>query len=184
MNHIFKHLLILAVLSFLLGIALATDTDGDGIDDADDNCVSVYNPDQLDTDGDLIGNECDADDDGDNIIDSQDAFPLDPKYSKDTDGDSLPDKYEQENGLDYQDSSDASLDIDNDGLTALEEFGFGTNHRRSDTDRDTLADNWELQNNKNPLVPDYVLTDSCFIGDQSNMCLYGLNQYFVNKENL
>ena len=126
MNHLFKNLLFLLITSFLSSGALSNDIDSDGIDDADDNCVSVYNPNQLDTDADLIGNECDADDDGDNIIDSQDAYLLDPRYSKDTDGDSLPDKYEQANGLNYQASSDATLDIDNDGLTAIEEFGFGT----------------------------------------------------------
>ena len=177
-------LFLFSILILLSSLGFADDTDGDGIDDSIDNCVSVSNADQVDTDSDGIGNDCDADDDGDNVIDSQDAFPLNPKYSKDSDGDGLPDKYEQENDLNYQDSSDASLDIDNDGLTALEEFGFGTNHRRSDTDRDTLPDNWELQNTKNPLIPDYVLTNSCFIGDQSNMCLSGQRQYFVTKDNL
>ncbi len=35
------------------------DSDGDGIPDADDNCPSVYNYYQVDTDGDGVGNECD-----------------------------------------------------------------------------------------------------------------------------
>jgi len=35
------------------------DTDGDGVADAEDNCVSVANADQADTDGDLRGNACD-----------------------------------------------------------------------------------------------------------------------------
>jgi hypothetical protein len=39
------------VLSFISNMALAAGKNG--VDDADDNCVSVYNPDQLDTDGDL-----------------------------------------------------------------------------------------------------------------------------------
>jgi hypothetical protein len=37
------------------------DTDGDGIFDADDNCPSTYNPNQLDTDHDGIGDVCDMD---------------------------------------------------------------------------------------------------------------------------
>jgi hypothetical protein len=37
-----------------------TDTDGDGIDDATDNCPLVANPDQADTDGDGKGDACDA----------------------------------------------------------------------------------------------------------------------------
>ena len=36
-----------------------TDTDGDGVADSVDNCVSVANPDQLDDDHDGIGNACD-----------------------------------------------------------------------------------------------------------------------------
>ena len=36
------------------------DTDKDGVADAVDNCVSMSNPDQLDTDGDKIGNACDS----------------------------------------------------------------------------------------------------------------------------
>jgi von Willebrand factor type D domain/Bacterial Ig-like domain (group 2) len=35
------------------------DTDGDGVPDASDNCVTVFNPDQLDTDGDGVGDACD-----------------------------------------------------------------------------------------------------------------------------
>ncbi|HET8932572.1 MAG TPA: PHB depolymerase family esterase [Polyangiales bacterium] len=34
------------------------DADGDGVDDQDDNCVHVANPDQADADGDCIGDAC------------------------------------------------------------------------------------------------------------------------------
>ena len=36
------------------------DTDGDGVPDSSDNCVSVANPDQADADGDGHGDACDA----------------------------------------------------------------------------------------------------------------------------
>ena len=35
------------------------DIDEDGVMNADDNCVEVYNPDQMDEDGDLMGDVCD-----------------------------------------------------------------------------------------------------------------------------
>ena len=44
------------------------DTDGDGVLDLDDNCVVVANPAQRDTDGDGLGNFCDADLNNDGIV--------------------------------------------------------------------------------------------------------------------
>ncbi len=41
--------------------AAAVDTDGDGVQDPQDNCTLVSNPAQLDADGDGYGNICDAD---------------------------------------------------------------------------------------------------------------------------
>ncbi|HUR99438.1 MAG TPA: choice-of-anchor Q domain-containing protein [Pyrinomonadaceae bacterium] len=56
--------------------APAPDSDGDGVPDATDNCVSTSNSDQLDTDGDGFGNACDVDDDGDGVADGADNCPL------------------------------------------------------------------------------------------------------------
>ena len=40
-------------------LALVDDADGDGIPDAEDNCVDVPNEDQADFDGDVVGDVCD-----------------------------------------------------------------------------------------------------------------------------
>ena len=55
------------------------DGDGDGIADEADNCPSLANADQLNTDGDALGNECDPDDDNDGILDAEDPYPLEVK---------------------------------------------------------------------------------------------------------
>ena len=71
------------------------DDDGDGFEEGPvngsisqwwlytpgDNCVIVSNPDQIDTDEDGRGDECDDDDDNDGVVDSEDASPLDPENS-------------------------------------------------------------------------------------------------------
>jgi|GEM_PF-2550671 len=52
------------------------DNDLDGIAEEDDNCPEDYNPDQVDTDSDGLGDVCDDDDDGDDIYDWMDNCPL------------------------------------------------------------------------------------------------------------
>ena len=62
-------------------VAIAADSDGDGVPDTVDNCPSDYNPNQTDTDGDGLGDACDDDDDNDAFSDTTELFvgtdPLD-----------------------------------------------------------------------------------------------------------
>ncbi len=51
------------------------DADGDGVADATDNCPSVANANQTNTDSDAQGDACDQDDDNDTVNDSTDACP-------------------------------------------------------------------------------------------------------------
>ncbi len=53
----------------------APDLDGDNVPDADDNCVRVPNPEQLDNDNDARGDLCDDDDDNDGVEDLADNCP-------------------------------------------------------------------------------------------------------------
>ena len=79
------------------------DSDGDAKPDSSDD-FPYDMTEQLDTDGDNIGNNADLDDDGDG----------------------LPDEYEIANGLNPLEASDALLDSDADGIIALDEYLFGS----------------------------------------------------------
>ncbi|MBK7861490.1 MAG: thrombospondin type 3 repeat-containing protein [Archangiaceae bacterium] len=81
-----------------MGLAKApvnADTDGDGVIDTADNCPTVKNADQKDTDGDHAGDACDGDNDNDGVPDEDDNCP-DVKNAdqKDTDGDDIGDACE------------------------------------------------------------------------------------------
>ena len=78
----------------------SVDSDGDGVPDGSDNCLTTPNPSQTDADGDTIGDACDTetgvtgigdcgdglDNDGDTFVDGADSGCL-----PDTDGDGVPD---------------------------------------------------------------------------------------------
>ena len=94
--------------------AYDADVDGDGIDNALDNCPTAANPSQMDTDGDGQGNTCDPDDDNDGVADAVDNCPLTANQTQtDTDGDG------QGNVCDSDDDNDGVADtVDNCPLTA------------------------------------------------------------------
>ena len=86
---------IIGLMLFFLGgspgIAIANG-DFDGIPDYRDNCPTVWNHDQLDTDGDGEGDACDPDDDNDEVLDTNDNCPLQSNPGQeDTDGDGIGD---------------------------------------------------------------------------------------------
>jgi hypothetical protein len=94
------------------------DADGDGWgDESQDNCPGLSNPSQMNTDGDGSGNDCDIDDDNDSVTDSDDAFPLDERESRDFDGDGVGDN--------------ADPDDDNDGASDIAEALAGTDPRNA-----------------------------------------------------
>ena len=140
--------------------ALTTDVDGDGIDGTVDNCPTVNNTDQLNTDGDAKGNACDADDDNDGADDTVDRFPLDAAESVDTDNDGTGNNADADDDNDgLSDTAEATAttnplvaDTDGDGLLdGAEVLTHHTNPKSADSDNDGMPDSWEISNNLNPL---------------------------------
>lgn len=94
------------------------------------------------------------------------------RATDDTDGDGMPNAYEIANGLNPA-VNDAALDLDDDGLTNLAEYGRGTSANTPDTDGDGVRDGAETgtgifvsstDTGTNPLKAD---TDGDGLGDGS-----------------
>jgi alpha-tubulin suppressor-like RCC1 family protein len=111
-----------------LGSSVLIDNDIDGIADSVDNCPTVPNADQVDTNNDGEGDACDPDDDGDGDLDGSDNCPLIANADQaNTDGDS------QGDACDPDDDNDGILDgADNCPLTA--------NADQADADEDGIGD--------------------------------------------
>ena len=181
LKRLYQLLIMLAVLSASIS-AIAEDNDGDGIPNSEDNCPTLANSNQIDYDIDGVGDACDSDDDGDDVIDRLDIAPLNYLYRSDDDGDGLPDLWEREySGGDMLPGGDP----DEDGLSNLQEWKYGTRPDSSDSDRDTLLDGFEVDKQLNPMFNNYpliaTLDGGCVIttdgarcwGDASNSGLHG-----------
>jgi hypothetical protein len=112
---------------------VGTDGDGDGVTEPPDNCPTVFNPNQQDSDGDGTGDACDAtpngpDTDGDGVGDQIDNCPsvVNP-LQENTDGDLLGDACDS--------------DIDGDGvLNPTDNCSMVPNANQLDTDGDGFGD--------------------------------------------
>ena len=73
--------------SFTVTEPATPDSDGDGVPDDVDNCITTANPDQADLDGDGFGNACDDDIDGDGLSNEIEIWLGCDPYDPDSDGD-------------------------------------------------------------------------------------------------
>ena len=125
------------------------DTDGDGIKDGADNCPTIGNAQQNDTDNDGIGDACDDDIDNDGVANDSDVFPYDSSESKDNDLDGIGDN--------------ADDDDDNDGVKDEDDaFPYDPSESK-DNDLDGIGDNTD-DDDDNDGVKD---EDDAFPFDQS-----------------
>ncbi|MEO0436427.1 MAG: thrombospondin type 3 repeat-containing protein [Pseudomonadota bacterium] len=83
---------------------ISEDADGDGIQDDDDNCPSVANNSQLDTDSDGLGDPCDSDDDNDTLTDERELELGTDPLERDSDRDGFDDASELEASTDPLDA--------------------------------------------------------------------------------
>ena len=70
--------------------------------------------------------------------------------AEDSDNDGLPDLWENQNGLDPFDASDAALDPDEDGLNNSAEYEAGTDPNNADSDGDGMNDGYEITHGFDP----------------------------------
>jgi len=105
------------------------DSDNDGISDDSDICPDTPEGEDVDSRG-CSRNQLDADNDG------------------------MDDSWELRYGLDSSNPSDASEDLDSDGLSNLVEFQKGTNPADRDSDGDGWSDGAEVSKGFDPLNPD------------------------------
>lgn len=113
------------------------DDDGDSFGNSVDNCPTVTNADQLDTDSDSAGDACDA-------------FPNDPTETLDTDGDTLGNNADNCPSVANPDQEDADsdnigdacdTDVDGDGTNnATDNCPTLANADQLDTDSDNIGD--------------------------------------------
>lgn len=156
------------------------DGDNDGVRDGVDNCPVIANAEQLNLDGDELGDACDSDKDGDTIANVGDNCPATANTDQaDTDENGVGDACEVDSDGDgIQDGIDNCPAIPNSNQLDSDQDELG-NACDSDDDNDGLLDTEEPNIGTNPLLAD---TDEDSVGDKSDNCPLTANQEQENTD--
>ena len=140
------------------------DTDGDGVLDGADTCPLLDHPDQTDTDGDGLGNPCDADRDNDGVDNATDNCVLWPNPDQlDADGDGVGDACQQDRDEDgLPDNGDNCPDVYNPSQADVDGDGTGDACEADDDDDGIIDDDDNCPTVANPMQRD---EDGDGIGD-------------------
>ncbi|MHA1908635.1 MAG: SBBP repeat-containing protein [Candidatus Thorarchaeota archaeon] len=186
----------------------SNDTDSDGLSDFDEAMIHGTSLELSDTDSDLLSDydelityltlPTEMDTDLDNVTDGIEVLNLGTNpLSTDSDGDTMLDGWEDRFNLNPL-VDDRNLDYDEDGLSNIAEYGYGSRPDRVDSDKDTLddfteimelgtnpasadsdndgmPDNWELFYSYDPLVNDSYI-------DSDGDLLSNLDEYKSNSD--
>ena len=115
------------------------DQDLDGFENSQDNCPEVSNPNQADTDGDGVGDDCDSDLDGDGVDNDNDLYPNDSNESADNDGDNIGDNADADDDNDGLNDTDDAFPLDPSETLDTDGDGIG-NNADADDDGDGIDD--------------------------------------------
>lgn len=146
--------------TLLASVTILGDADEDGVADSEDNCPEVPNAEQVDTDGNGVGDACnDAEDaDGDEFADALDNCPNEPNPGQeDADGNGVGDACNDAEDRDGDDFADA-----------LDNCPDRSNPSQEDRDADGLGDPCDTfpDNAANTVTPgDIFVTSEGLVGE-------------------
>jgi hypothetical protein len=169
-------------LFFSLALTFANG-DGDGIPDYRDNCPSVYNPDQLDNDGDGLGDACDTDDDNDGVLDVDDNCQFDANPDQiDVDEDGIGDVCDDDIPVNDADG-DGVIDEDDNCVLVPNADQLDTDSDGAGDVCDPDDDNDGLADEEDPHPVDVVRVDLVMVGinDVSEYASYAVRREVAHK---